>query len=516
MLIGIVQGAAPAPLAEAGAAAVPSGDTPAFDETLDAATLDASAAPATSAPAAEPPERRHADPLALAEWMLIGVPAQEPPAAPLSQPLSGMADDSDRDEPAAIATKGDAWWDIPVDVLLAPPVPVQDLPLRPAEPASSAHGDVVVTVTPTVESAVAVSAAPTVANGAARGLVPAPKEEFTALEDAQERFAAPAVKGTPAAQRSPAPAPAADVPGNVEPVAAAPETFEAGIGGQPTRLDRRLAINADAARATASPSVAAESMATVSASSPAQAAPALGDLAAAVSQQAVQTVVTAAAPAGSDTSAQAGGSAPARQAALAQTPPFDSTAGNGASNHGYGEGEGRRSPAAARLAAALSASETTAERNSGSAPVFGVPAAPAATPPVSAPVTVAAPEAAASTPDAENVQKLIQTMRVAARSGGWEATVRLKPEHLGEVSISLRVDGSNVSAMVQAEASGVRQWLRAQEDVVRSGLAEQGLQLDRFVVDRDGRQHGQQPEQQRQRRPPRRQAVPTDRFEIVV
>ena len=32
---------------------------------------------------------------------------------------------------------------------------------------------------------------------------------------------------------------------------------------------------------------------------------------------------------------------------------------------------------------------------------------------------------------------LVQAMRVTAKAGGWEATVRLKPEHLGEVTIAL-------------------------------------------------------------------------------
>jgi flagellar hook-length control protein FliK len=183
----------------------------------------------------------------------------------------------------------------------------------------------------------------------------------------------------------------------------------------------------------------------------------------------------------------------------------------------------RRSPAAQRLAAALSSMAPSAPAHEGSAgsaptPVFTIPHA-SAPAPIAAPVAVAAP-AATTQVDAENVQNLVQAMRVTAKAGGWEATVRLKPEHLGEVTIALRVEGNNVSAVVQAESAGVRQWLMDQEQAVRSGLSEQGLQLDRFAVSRDGqrREAGEQQQQPQQRRRAPRQAATGNeaRFEIVV
>ena len=184
----------------------------------------------------------------------------------------------------------------------------------------------------------------------------------------------------------------------------------------------------------------------------------------------------------------------------------------------------RRSPAAQRLAAALSSmapSAPASDAGAGSAPtpVFTIPHATAPAP-IAAPVAVAAP-APTTDVNAENVHNLVQAMRVTAKAGGWEATVRLKPEHLGEVTIALRVDGNNVSAVVQAESAGVRQWLMDQEQAVRSGLSEQGLQLDRFAVSRDGqrREADEQPQQQsNQRRRAPRQAAPGNeaRFEIVV
>ena len=123
--------------------------------------------------------------------------------------------------------------------------------------------------------------------------------------------------------------------------------------------------------------------------------------------------------------------------------------------------------------------------------------------------------------DAENVHNLVEAMRITAKAGGWEATVRLKPEHLGEVTIALRVDGKNVSAVVQAESAGVRQWLMSQEEAVRSGLSEHGLQLDRFAVSRDGQRreaedHQPQPQQQRRRGQQQATTGTEPRFEVVV
>jgi flagellar hook-length control protein FliK len=211
------------------------------------------------------------------------------------------------------------------------------------------------------------------------------------------------------------------------------------------------------------------------------------------------------------------------------------------------ENDGRRSPAAQRLAAALSKAGSAISRESdggAAAPAFSIPiqpvatatpapsaapAAPAAiTVPVQvtpaaaqvAPVVVAAPAPAPASVDAENVHNLVEAMRITAKAGGWEATVRLKPEHLGEVTIALRVDGKSVSAVVQAESAGVRQWLTSQEEAVRSGLSEHGLQLDRFAVSRDGQRREaeqQQPQEQPRRRAPRQaDAGSQPRFEVVV
>jgi flagellar hook-length control protein FliK len=111
----------------------------------------------------------------------------------------------------------------------------------------------------------------------------------------------------------------------------------------------------------------------------------------------------------------------------------------------------------------------------------------------------------------------VHAIRINSRPGAWEATVRLKPEHLGDVTIALRVERNAVSAVVNAEAAGVRQWLESQEQAVRNGMAEHGLQLERFIVQRDGQRREAYPqEQEPRRRQPRQQPQTTERFEIVV
>ena len=204
-------------------------------------------------------------------------------------------------------------------------------------------------------------------------------------------------------------------------------------------------------------------------------------------------------------------------------PSLSSAAGQDAPMTGQDQssGQGRPTPEFMRFAAALAQVSPAASEDAGPAAVAPAAAAPAAaSPAAAAPVTTAAVPTSAQTetPGAENVGRLVQAMRVIARPGAWEANVRLNPEHLGDVSIAVRVERNTVSAVVNAEGAGVRQWLESQEEAVRSGMAEHGLQLDRFIVQRDGQRRDAQPQQEQQgrRQAPRRQAVTAERFEVVV
>jgi hypothetical protein len=131
--------------------------------------------------------------------------------------------------------------------------------------------------------------------------------------------------------------------------------------------------------------------------------------------------------------------------------------------------------------------------------------------------TGAASAAPSMTPQerAANISQLVRSMQVLVRNGIGEVTVRLRPEHLGDVSILIRVDGKSVSATVRAESQSVREWLLSQEDALRAGLAQQGLTLDRLVVQRDTRHDRGDREPPQARRPrTRRHPGGSERFEV--
>jgi flagellar hook-length control protein FliK len=116
--------------------------------------------------------------------------------------------------------------------------------------------------------------------------------------------------------------------------------------------------------------------------------------------------------------------------------------------------------------------------------------------------------------------QLVQSLRLQFRDGIGEAVLKLKPEHLGSVAISLRVENGGLKANVQADLPAVRQWLESQQDTLRSALAEHGLRLDRFDVEPDGHRHAS-PEEQQERSPRKRQTRRSPQsdqpvFEVVV
>jgi flagellar hook-length control protein FliK len=166
--------------------------------------------------------------------------------------------------------------------------------------------------------------------------------------------------------------------------------------------------------------------------------------------------------------------------------------------------------------------EPNSDRDAASRPV--APAAPSAVPllrgadgVLPAAFGLPTPEAGATvTPQqrAENVARLVQSMRVLVRDGVSEATVHLRPEHLGDVRIAIRLDGRTVLATVHAESAGVREWLHAQESTLRAGLAERGLDLDRLVVERDPRHERREPPPDPPRLRPRRDPDAEERFVV--
>jgi hypothetical protein len=120
-----------------------------------------------------------------------------------------------------------------------------------------------------------------------------------------------------------------------------------------------------------------------------------------------------------------------------------------------------------------------------------------------------------SAADSPMARQVVRAISLAWHDNVGEAKVRLTPEHLGEVTVSLKVERGGVTALLQADTPAAREWIQAHEQDLRRGLEAQGLRLDALVVTPDG---SSERRQDQPRRPQRRvrQAADAPRFEIEV
>jgi hypothetical protein len=157
----------------------------------------------------------------------------------------------------------------------------------------------------------------------------------------------------------------------------------------------------------------------------------------------------------------------------------------------------------------------------------GVAVAVAGAPLLDTAAAAAAPSlagAVSTIPDEADVRRqIVQAIKFQWRDGSGDVKLTLQPDYLGDVAISLRVEqNGGVTAHVNAAAADVRAWIGANEPLLRQGLAEQGLALDRLVIaqereeatsDRDGR-HRQPPQEETPEKPPQRRERAI--FEVIV
>jgi flagellar hook-length control protein FliK len=130
---------------------------------------------------------------------------------------------------------------------------------------------------------------------------------------------------------------------------------------------------------------------------------------------------------------------------------------------------------------------TTPERDRSTAPA---PLAEAATAAVGGSTQAPRPSAAAhaeapaarSAAEADVPQQIVRAIRTQFRDGIGEASIRLRPDHLGEVRIELKVEGERVTATLHVERPEVKQAIESQSGVLRAGLAAQGLRLEELSV----------------------------------
>jgi len=112
---------------------------------------------------------------------------------------------------------------------------------------------------------------------------------------------------------------------------------------------------------------------------------------------------------------------------------------------------------------------------------------------------------------------VIRAIQLQWRQGVGEARVQLQPEHLGHVTVSLRVDHGTVTALVRAESPLAQERIQAHQHELRSALEAQGLRLGTIVVAVDPDQRRQQPSPEPSRRVARapRRRDEAARFEIT-
>ena len=121
--------------------------------------------------------------------------------------------------------------------------------------------------------------------------------------------------------------------------------------------------------------------------------------------------------------------------------------------------------------------------------------------------------------DTELPQQVVKAIRLQWNQGVSEARLRLRPEHLGEVRVSLRVEHGMVRAELQADTAEVRSWIRAHESELRRTLAEQGLDLDQLTVQDEPSGNGRERADDRPRQYRRAGRAPRGdgpRFEVRV
>ena len=95
-------------------------------------------------------------------------------------------------------------------------------------------------------------------------------------------------------------------------------------------------------------------------------------------------------------------------------------------------------------------------------------------------------------------QQLSQQVMLFTRQGQQHAELRLHPEHLGKVEISLKLDDNQLQLQIMSPHSHVRAALEAALPMLRSSLNENGLQLSQSQVGGEGSMQQQHTEQQEQ------------------
>jgi flagellar hook-length control protein FliK len=120
--------------------------------------------------------------------------------------------------------------------------------------------------------------------------------------------------------------------------------------------------------------------------------------------------------------------------------------------------------------------------------------------------------------------QIVQAIRLQWGPDGGDVRLRLQPQYLGELTVSLKVEHGSVTAHLETSSPEVRKWIEANEGMLRHGLAAHELRLDRLVVTEqestpssaDSREHGESEGRPAPRRRRRHDDEDGTTFEVVV
>jgi flagellar hook-length control protein FliK len=200
----------------------------------------------------------------------------------------------------------------------------------------------------------------------------------------------------------------------------------------------------------------------------------------------------------------------------------------GANPAGFGAAAGLASPSSRPSDIALRLAQAGGQGASGQE---GAPP-PSLVPAIAPPATAAPPAAAMAQagpvsptlpPEVADqvIQQVVSSLKMQWKDGVGEARLHLRPDALGSVSVSLRVEGGAVTAVVRAENPQVQEWVLQHQQTLRQQMEAAGLHLDEFVVSPDDqRQQSREdssPDPQRRRPRPARSDDSTEapRFELL-
>jgi flagellar hook-length control protein FliK len=117
--------------------------------------------------------------------------------------------------------------------------------------------------------------------------------------------------------------------------------------------------------------------------------------------------------------------------------------------------------------------------------------------------------------------QIVQGIRRLWRDGTEEIRVTLRPDYLGALTISLKVDQNVVSAVLHVDEPQVRAWVQAHEAQLRQAMTSQGLSLEQLVItdEKPGKENRGRDTEARQNRHPnagRPDDEPAPVFEVAV